>query len=230
MTRNLLLDFGGVCLLSPVELHRHVERSLGVPEGTFTWLGPLDPSTDELWQRLLRDEISERDYWHRRAADVGRAAHKNGWTLRDYMQVCFDGPEEVIIRRGATSIVAEVRAAGGKAGILTNDLTAFHGQDWVDSISLLRDADSLTDASKTGILKPDPRAYLDALRELRVGRDEVVFVDDQPKNVAGARSLGIETVFFDVAHPDKSWAEARRLLDLAGPRAEEAPEGKIAGY
>ena len=71
----LLLDFGGVCLLHPVELHSRAESVLGLPTGTLRWMGPIDPKTDLLWQQMVAGEgLSERDYWAQRAVDVGRAA------------------------------------------------------------------------------------------------------------------------------------------------------------
>jgi putative hydrolase of the HAD superfamily len=212
--RHLLLDFGGVCLVSPVELHRHVERVLGLPTHTLTWYGPLDAATDELWQRQLRNEISERDYWNQRARDVGRAAGHDAMTLCDYMAICFDAPEDDIIRPGARAIVADVRAAGGKVGILTNDLAVFHGPAWVASIQFFHAIDALVDASTIGILKPDPRAYAQALDALGAAAGDVVFVDDQARNVEGARAMGIPTVQFDVADPECSWTLTRRLLAL----------------
>jgi putative hydrolase of the HAD superfamily len=209
----LLLDFGGVCLLSPVELHRHVERVLGLPEGTLTWMGPVDPSTDPLWRALLAEEISERDYWHRRADELGKLCGRQPFVLLDYLHATFDDiPESVFIRPAAVATVARARAAGKKVGILTNDLEAFHGPEWVQGVAFLRGMDSLTDASKTGILKPDPRAYEQALAELGVGASDVLFVDDQPRNVNGARAYGLETIAFDMTRPDESWRDVERAL------------------
>ena len=214
--RHLLLDFGGVCLLNPVELHRSFERRMGLPEGTFTWMGPVDPSTDSLWQKLLAKEVTEREYWHQRAKDVGEAAGRGGeWTLRDYMSEAYKEPEQVIIRESARAIVRDAKAAGRKVGILTNDLYDFHGEAWVDSISFFDEVDTITDASRIPALKPDPRAFEQALSDLDVRREDVVFVDDQIRNVEGSRAFGLETVFFNVANPEESWVETRRLLGLA---------------
>lgn len=213
--KHLLLDFGGVCLLNPVELHRSLERRLGLSEGTFTWMGPINPSTDPLWQQLLAKEVTEREYWHQRAKDVGEAADKGPeWTLRDYMSVAYQEPEDVIIRESARAIVRDAKAAGRKVGILTNDLYDFHGEAWVDSIAFFKEMDTITDASRIPALKPDPRAFEQALIDLEVERDEIVFVDDQVRNVEGSRAFGLQTVFFDVAHPDQSWTETRHLLGL----------------
>ena len=213
--KHLLLDFGGVCLLTPFEIHRTTEKSLGLPEGSITWMGPHDPAGDPLWQKLLAGEVKEREYWHYRTRDLKHAAGKDdGWSLKQYMHVAYDQPEEVILRPEARSLVDDVHAAGRKAGVLTNDLEAFHGPEWVASISFFEAVDSLTDASKTGILKPNPQAYAQALDELGARADEVVFVDDQPGNVRGAREMGIETIHFDVTNPALSWAATRKALGL----------------
>ena len=36
--------------------------------------GPVAPATDPLWREMLAGRLSEREYWRRRAAEVGRAA------------------------------------------------------------------------------------------------------------------------------------------------------------
>ena len=217
--RHLLLDFGGVCLLTPVELHAGVERSLGLEPGAIAWKGPFDPEGDPLWRRMLAGEVTERGYWAQRARELGEASGRGSdWTTRDYMHVCYALPEETLVRKGALSIVADAKAAGRKVGVLTNDLEAFHGPEWVASITFLEGMDSLTDASITRILKPDPRAYQQALSDLGVSADEVVFADDQPGNVKGAEAFGIDAVWFDVRNPEKSWAEARERMGLPPAR------------
>ncbi|MDP3226012.1 MAG: HAD-IA family hydrolase, partial [Rubrivivax sp.] len=72
----------------------------------------------------------------------------------------------------------------------------------------------------TGILKPDPRAYAAVVQALGVSAADCVFVDDQLRNVEGARLAGMQTVAFDVTAPAASYCEALQLLGLS-PAAEE---------
>ena len=51
------------------------------------------------------------------------------------------------------------RAAGHPVGILTNDLRAFHSEEWVQQIEIVGDVDVVVDGSLEGHLKPDPRLY-----------------------------------------------------------------------
>ncbi len=200
----LLLDFGGVCSLYPVELHRQTEAGFGLEPGSLTWLGPVDPDTDPLWRELLAGRLTEREYWDRRVAEIGVAAGR-ALSVREYMSNCFDLPEAQIIRPAAVDVVTAARSAGVKTGILTNDLEAFLSPEFKQKIAFFRLIDTLTDVSHAGILKPDQRAYERALNELQAGADEVLFVDDQPGNVAGAQRLGITSIHFDMRNPVASW-------------------------
>ena len=45
-----------------------------------------------------------------------------------------------------------------------------------------------------------------------------MFVDDQKKNVDGARAMNIPTVHFDVTNPAQSYAEALDMLGIKEPQ------------
>ena len=58
--------------------------------------------------------------------------------------------------------------------------------------------DPFVDLSNTGILKPDPRGYRRVLDGLRLAARQVLYIDDQPVNIAGAEKVGVPAVHFDV--------------------------------
>ena len=68
----------------------------------------------------------------------------------------------------------------------------------LERIDVLRELDAVVDATHTKILKPDPRAYQLALDALGVPAREVLFVDDQFRNIAGAIRAGLQAQFFDL--------------------------------
>jgi len=74
----------------------------------------------------------------------------------------------------------------------------------------------LVDGSHLGIGKPDPRIYLVMTGKLGVEPADVVFLDDQPVNLAGATAVGMTAVAVDVTDPDAAFAQARALLALPG--------------
>ena len=210
----LLLDFGGVCLLNPVELHHRAETELGLAPGTFTWMGPVDPSTDELWRRMIAgDGLTERGYWAQRAAEVGEAAGRPMDT-RDYMIMLYEPPTPEIVRAEATSVVEKARAAGFSMSVLTNDMRAFHGREWEHGIEFLTLADHIVDCSDTDVLKPDPRAYERAVKIVGAEPERILFVDDQPLNVEGARAAGLDAMWFDISDAAGSWQAVADRLGL----------------
>ncbi len=210
----LLLDFGGVCLLNPVELHSKTARLLDVSEETLSWLGPLDPSTDELWQRMIAgDGITEREYWATRAAELGEAAGRD-LPLTEYITMLYDPPTPEIIRPEATRTVHAALAAGFGVSVLTNDMRAFHGRDWEFGIEFLQIVDHIVDCSDTDILKPDPRAFARAEDIIGVPAGRMLFVDDQPTNVQGALDAGLDAMWFDIASASESWTAVASRLGL----------------
>jgi putative hydrolase of the HAD superfamily len=70
----------------------------------------------------------------------------------------------------------------------------------------------IVDATYTGILKPDARAYLACQEQLGIAAHQCVFVDDQLRNIEGAQRVGWQTVHFDVMQPAASYRQALRLL------------------
>lgn len=193
-------------LLTPFELRHVAERSLGLSAGALTWQGPFDPSTDELWQRFQAGELTERDYW------AGRAGEHHLDT-RGFMRHFYEPGGDHLVRTEVVELVERAKRDGRRVGVLTNDLEAFHGTAWMSTITLLSQVDALVDGSITGILKPDQRSYAAALDALGVGPDEVVFVDDQPINIEGARVAGLCAVSFDVTRPTTS---VRQIADALG--------------
>lgn len=56
---------------------------------------------------------------------------------------------------------------------------------------------SLIISSELGVTKPNPQMYKTALEELGLNEDEVIFIDDNPKNCDGACQLGIKTIILN---------------------------------
>ena len=208
----LLLDFGGVLLLTPFELLRDAEPGLGVPVGSLPWTGPFDVGADHLWKRFLGGELTEREYWARRASELRPARD-----LKTMFRSFYEPADEArLVRPAVAALVDEVRAAGRRTGILTNDLRAFHGDEWAADMTVLRKMDAFVDGSVTGVLKPDRRAYEHGVAALGVPAGDIVFVDDLVANVEGAVAAGMQAVWFDVTDVADSVRRIRDALGLRG--------------
>ena len=214
MTRALILDFGGVITRTLFETHDLTEAALNLPSGTLTWRGPFAPETDPLWTRMQAGEISERDYWHHRTDEVAALVGRSWTQMSDFVRAARGADPLAVIRPEFTAALQTARQAGVKLAVLSNELDLFYGADFRDRLPFLRHFDVIVDATYTGILKPDPRAYQACLDQLNLPPDACVFVDDQARNVAGARAVGLPTVPFDVTDPATSYTQALHMLGL----------------
>lgn len=210
----LVLDFGGVISRTLFETHSLSEEALGLAEGTLSWRGPFDPLNDALWRSMQAAEITERDYWMVRVRETGLLLGED-WTSFPQLisRVRGDEPLKVIRPEFLTAIQA-AKAAGKRLAILSNELDLFYGEGFRAKLPFLADFELIVDASHTGILKPDARAYVAITDGLGLGADDCVFVDDQIKNIRGGEAAGMACVHFDVINPARSYARALALLGL----------------
>lgn len=215
--RGLLLDFGSVISVSLFERHRRTEAILGLPGGSLTWLGPVAPETDALWQAMQRDEITEREYWARRAEELGTAVGEQGWNMQMLLQRVGQGDPAAVVRPEMRELTAAARARGIRLGILSNELELFYGADFLARVGVREEFDVVVDATHTGILKPDPRSYAGAIEQMRLAAGDLLFVDDQFRNIAGAARAGMQTQHFELRDITGSFAAIRARLRLAIP-------------
>jgi putative hydrolase of the HAD superfamily len=214
--KGVLLDVGGVLLPTPWELLEDFEAGRGWPRGTFAWRGPIDPANDPLWRSVEAGELTSGEYFDRRAAEISRLLGRSlSWP--EVTRVMFDTPAGLAVRPGGRALVGQARAAGLRTGLLTSKLVAFLSREVVARSEFLSSFDVLLDESETGVAKPDPRAYEQAAAAMGLDPAGIVFVDDDPANVAGAVAAGMAGVQFDVTDPSGSFTRVRHQLRLRRP-------------
>ena len=194
----LLLDFGSVVSVSVFERHRDTEAALGLAPYSLSWHGALDPDTDPLWQSMQRDEISEREYWAIRAREVGKAVGEPLWDVNTFLRRTRQAEPEAVVRKEIRALIGAARRKGILVGILSNELELFYGADFLRHMNIMNEFDAIVDASVTGILKPEPRAYALAIEALHLPASQILFVDDQHRNIVGAVKAGLQTQYFDL--------------------------------
>ncbi len=209
----LVLDFGGVVTRTLFETHDLTERALGLKPGTLTWRGPFDPDSDPLWRSMQDGAISERDYWLTRTRETGALIGRDWTRMVEFVSAARGNDLDRVIRPEVTALVAAAAAAGMPCAILSNELDLFYGSGIRDLPLLARFA-VIVDATHTGILKPDPRSYALVVDGLGLAPADCLFVDDQTRNLDGARAAGLQTLHFDVRHPGASCHSARVRLGL----------------
>jgi putative hydrolase of the HAD superfamily len=165
---------------------------------------------------MLGSEVSERDYWAVRGAQIVEALGIDGGDrpTRTLMQVLYTGPSAGWLRAQTLDLMHDVRAAGLGLAALTNDMADFHGRAWVAEQEWVALFDSVVDGSLTGVLKPDPRAYGFAVEAMGLRPDEIVYLDDMPWNVEGGLAAGLRAVRMPHGDATATLAGVRALLGL----------------
>ncbi|MBV8617835.1 MAG: HAD-IA family hydrolase [Curvibacter sp.] len=214
MTQALVLDFGGVISRTLFETHALTEQALGLSPGSLRWRGPFDPASDPLWCDMQADRLSERDYWMARTREVGRLVGEDWDRMETFVQRARGADVEAVIRPEAVAAIHAAKAAGCRLAILSNELDLFYGADFRRRLPLIELFDTVVDATHTGILKPDPRAYAMVTGQLGCEAGDCVFVDDQRRNIVGGQAAGMRTVHFDVTRPQDGYNAALALLGL----------------
>ena len=214
--QGLLLDIGGVVHNTGVRMVGRLAEREPAMWPVIEEIGGIGSDRDELWQRMLRRQVSEREYWAQRAAELG-AAVGEAWDTRALMDRFYQLPEQEWLCAPTIELMTDAKAAGLRLGALTNDMTAFHGGEWVARQEHLKLFDVIVDASLTGVLKPDPAAFRGGIEALGLPAEQIVFLDDMPWNVEGARQAGLTAVRVPWDDPGPAIDIARELLGL-GPK------------
>jgi putative hydrolase of the HAD superfamily len=207
VTKALVFDVGDVMLLSNWEILDDLERATG---RTIVGRGPYAPEGDPDWHAVLRGELGMYPYWDRKAQAAG-------YTDGIAMFSDFQNHIPDFFAPDALALLAEARAAGVKTGILTNDLVRISGLEWSMSQPALQGHDAFVDATVIGHRKPALEGYLKVIAELGLPPEDIVFLDDTPECVEGARAVGMIGVHIDPMNRGVGFERAREFLGLVPP-------------
>lgn len=212
MPSALLFDVGDVLMESNWVVLDELERRTG---RCLAGRGALDPAGDPAWQRCLSGEIDIDEYWNQLAQSGGYPDRITMWRA---MSVELGAG---VFAADALALVDEAREAGIKVGILSNDLYRSATREWVASRPEFDKFDVLVDCTDFGERKPSPAPYLKAAADFGLPPEEIVFLDDTPFCIEGARAVGMVGVHVDPLARSQGFERARRLVGLTAPTAAD---------
>jgi putative hydrolase of the HAD superfamily len=155
----------------------------------------------------VADAVADRDW-----DEVGRLAGLDDF-VGLFRALSTVAPDTIFVP-SAVALMNDARFAGLPVGVLTNHAYALLGRDWYATRPEFTSLVMFIDAAEIGCPKPDPRAYLTAADALGVAPADVVFLDDTPECVDGARAVGMNAIVVDPLDRRPAFDKARRLLGL----------------
>ena len=174
MKKVVLFDFFGVIghELSPVWFRRHF----------------ADEVADSVKYRLVDPgdlgQISEDEMFANISAETGVAAEQ---IRREWMDM-------VSINEKLVEFIKNARKSY-PVYLLSNALSGFL-REILDKNSLWELFDGVFISAELHLAKPDPEFFRECLKKIGVPAAEAVMIDDNAKNLEGARSVGIDTILF----------------------------------
>jgi putative hydrolase of the HAD superfamily len=161
----------------------------------------------------LSAEAIDRDYVE---ASLGRMGPEAFWR-RMGVDPCLEDSYLAGHRliEGTLEALAALKQRHGRLACLSNDLSSwslklrqrFGLERWIDHWFISGDL---------SLRKPSPEIYRLAAERLGVRPQDIVFVDDRPRNLDAAKAVGFDTVLLDIRGnlPEHPHRRIRRLKDL----------------
>jgi HAD superfamily hydrolase (TIGR01509 family) len=132
----------------------------------------------------------------------------------------FDPVAEIRWERRARpetiGMLADLKTAGHRQAILTNDASRWLGPNWWDAWPYAGYFEVMVDVTTVGARKPAPEPYLAVAEALGAPTGECLFIDDMPVNIRGAEAVGMEGFHFEVTDPEGSIEKLRARLGVGG--------------
>lgn len=165
-----------------------------------------------VWDDFRRGKISEPVFWE-------TVEKQYGLKIPQDKRGIWNKWEDTRLIPAMADLVNRLKNEGYRVGLLSdtvpfsaNEIRSHGGYDLFDFTVL---------SYQTGFAKPDPEIYDIALKQLKgIKADEVVFLDDQERNLTTARQLGIKTILVKNFSQAISDVEGLLKVSVAG---EEIP-------
>lgn len=159
--------------------------NLGVSEEEFK---RVFAKSDQMNQEYKLGRITDEQYW---------IWAKNEWKLeigwQEIVAMMIDGYD---VDEKIVSVVRKAREDGYKTAICTSNFPArINGLQ--EKFGFLDNFDVKVISYEAGANKPDRRIYEKLVEASGVLPSEIVFADDNPESVEGAKSVGITTFFYE---------------------------------
>ncbi len=114
-------------------------------------------------------------------------------------------PDLAVARSGAADVLADLRAAGVRTGLVSNGAGTTQRRK-LAATGLAASFDTVVISGEVGLRKPDAAIFLLATRRLGVAAGDAWFVGDHPLlDVDGPRRAGLTAAWLAGAHP---WPDA----------------------
>lgn len=178
MIKNIVFDMGKVLLA--YEPQKYVHEIINNSDGAEAVLRELFQGPE--WPMLDAGAISEKEAIQRVQSRIPEYADLVSRAMEHWDDMLIPLP-------GMAEILAALKGKGYSLYVLSNMSLRF--PQIFKQKTIFRYFDGYVFSSQEKIVKPDPAIYQCLLNRFHLKAEECVFIDDLPRNVEGAKSMGM---------------------------------------
>jgi len=183
MIKGIIFDFDGLILDTEYAIFQSWQelfQSQGAHLDVQRWLGVVGTIEDELdYFDEIEAQTGQKQDWK----ELRQERQRREWELVNALPVL----------PGVLSYLESARKMGLKTGIASTS-----PREWVGSLlerhGLAGYFDCIRTREYTTHLKPNPEPYLVTLRDMGLGADQTIALEDSPPGVASAKGAGLYCV------------------------------------
>jgi len=178
----IIFDWGGVLIDDPrPALMRYCVKALGVSQETYT------KAHNKFMDDFQRGSFSEQTFWTKVCGEIKRPKPQVRSLWGDAFRAAY------LPRPQVFALASALHKSGYKTALLSNaEVPAMQffdelGYDMFDVVVF---------SCAEGITKPERKIYEITVDRLGLQPRQVVFIDDRPENINGAKETGLSTILF----------------------------------
>ena len=200
--QNIIFDLGGVLIeWNPLDV-----------------ISRFSPDPDV--QSILMQGIFEHPDWAEKdrggfteAEGIHRSAHRTGFSVEKITSLMVAIRDSLTLMADTLPLIDEFRSQGYPIYCLSN-MPVEHYQHLKQLYDFWDRFDGIVISGMVKMVKPEPEIYQYLLSKYQLEPSTCVFIDDSPKNIEVARSLGINGIIFTNVHSCR--LELREMLKNEG--------------
>jgi HAD superfamily hydrolase (TIGR01509 family) len=179
-----------------------------------------DFSATNKWEKLLDEFKLDKETWEEKYGDnIDRGILPTDVSI-NYQDLLEGFVSRFEKNKGIWPVIANIQKTSN-AGLFTNMYPGMLDSIYKHELMPAIKWDVVIDSSVEKIRKPDRELLEIAEKRSRVGKDEILFVDNSTKNIEAAKAFGWQTFLFD----SSDYKNSCKKLEKAWPSFAKASEG-----
>ncbi len=195
--KAVIFDWGGVLIEDPLPgLMQYCADALGVSKEEYI------KAHDKFADDFTRGKVNEKTFWVNVCGELGKPLPKVTSLWGNAFRAIYHPRADMF------SLVSSLRKAGFKTALLSNTEVSpvqffhehsYHGlpaRDTTAKMAVVQLFDVLVFSCTEGTAKPERKIYEIAIEKLGTTPKQIVFIDDNPEFIKGAKQAGLNTILF----------------------------------